>query len=179
MKLYVQFVNCKNGHIIEDIKLNEFVNKQNIDISEIKCDNCKEKNKSNTKNNEMYICNECNMNLCPLCKSIHDKSHIIINYENKNYICKEHNETFVKYCYDCEIDLCLSCINGHKNHKIISYEDKLINMKNLRKKMNILVNNKDDTDDNTMIIKPKDISCPKCGEISRINKHKFFLHFSQ
>ena len=47
------------------------------------------------------------MNLCSLCKSIHDKSHIIINYENKNYICKEHNETFVKYCEDCKIDLCL------------------------------------------------------------------------
>ena len=131
----IKLYDCKNGHIIEDIKLNEFVNKQNIDISEIKCDNCKEKNKSNTYNNEMYICNECNMNLCPLCKSIHDKSHIIINYDNKNYICKEHNETFVKYCYDCEIDLCLSCINGHKDHKIISYEDELVDMKNLRNKM--------------------------------------------
>ena len=38
-----------------------------------------------------------------------------------------------------------------------------------RKKMNILVNNKDDSNENIMIIKPKDISCPKCGEISRIN----------
>ena len=47
--------------------------------------------------------------------------------------------------------------------KIINSTDKE------RKKMNILVNNKDDKDDNTMIIKPKDISCPKCGEISRIN----------
>ena len=48
----IKLYDCKNGHIIEDIKLNEFVNKQNIDISEIKCDNCKEKNKSNTKNND-------------------------------------------------------------------------------------------------------------------------------
>ena len=134
----IKLYDCKNGHIIKDIKLNEFVNKQNIDISEIKCDNCKEKNKSNTYNNEMYICNECNMNLCPLCKSIHDKSHIIINYENKNYICKEHNETFVKYCKNCKKDLCLSCINGHKNHKIISYEDELKDMKNLRNSMKIL-----------------------------------------
>ena len=131
----IKLYDCKNGHIIKDIKLNEFVNKQNIDISEIKCDNCKEKNKSNTKNNEIYICNKCNKNLCPLCKSIHDKSHIIINYENKNYICKEHNETFVKYCKNCKKDLCLSCINGHKNHKIISYGDELIDMKNLRNNM--------------------------------------------
>ena len=118
----IKLSNCKNGHIIEDIKLNQFINKQNIDISQIKCDNCKDKNKSNTYNNEMYICNECNKNLCPLCKSIHDKSHIIINYESKNYICKEHNEIFIKYCEDCKIDLCLSCINGHKNHKIYHME---------------------------------------------------------
>ena len=82
----------------------------------------------------MYICNECNMNFCPLCKSIHDKSHTTTNHENKNYICKEHNETFVKYCEDCKIDLCLSCINGHEDHYIISYEDELIDIKNLRKK---------------------------------------------
>ena len=26
------------------------------------------------------------MNLCPSCKSIHDKTHSIINYDDKNYI---------------------------------------------------------------------------------------------
>ena len=35
--------------------------------------------------------------------------------------------------------------------------------------MNILVNDKDNSNSNTMIIKPKDISCPKCGEIAKIN----------
>ena len=44
------------------------------------------------------------MNLCPICKSMHDNSHYIINYDNKNYICNKHNETFVKYCEDCKID---------------------------------------------------------------------------
>ena len=34
-----------------------------------------------------------------------------------------------------------------------------------RRKMNILVNDKDNSNSNTMIVKPKDISCPKCGEI--------------
>ena len=75
---------CKNGHITENIKLDEFRNKQIIDISQIKCDKCKNKDKSNTFNNEMYICYECKMNLCPLCKSIHDKTHSIINYDQKN-----------------------------------------------------------------------------------------------
>ena len=78
------------------------------------------------------------MNLCPLCKSGHEKTHSIINYDNKNYICKNHNETFVKYCEECKIDLCFSCINEHKGHKIISYEDILIDTKILRKSLNFL-----------------------------------------
>ena len=78
------------------------------------------------------------MNLCPLCKSVHDKSHSIINYDEKNYICIKHDEKFIKYCEDCKIDLCLSCVSEHKYHKILSYEDKLIDMKKLRKKMDNL-----------------------------------------
>ena len=127
---------CKNGHITENIKLDEFKNKQIIDISQIKCDKCKNKDKSNTFNNEMYICYECKMNLCPLCKSIHDKTHSIINYDNKNYICNKHNDIFFQYCEDCNIDMCLSCTNEHKNHKIVLYQDKIIDIKKLRKKMN-------------------------------------------
>ena len=82
----IKLYGCKNGHIINNIKLDEFNNKQYIDISKIKCDNCKNISKLNTFNNEFYICNECNMNLCPLCKSIHDKNHSIINYDNKDYM---------------------------------------------------------------------------------------------
>ena len=36
---------------------------------------CKDKNKSNTLNNKFYICYECKINLCPLFKSKHDKTH--------------------------------------------------------------------------------------------------------
>ena len=134
----IKLYGCKNGHKTENIKLKDFNKTQVIDISKIKCDKCKSKNKSETFNNEFYVCYECKMNLCPLCKSVHDKSHSIINYDNKNYICNKHNEIYFKYCDDCKIDLCLSCINGHKNHKIISYEDELIDIKELRKKMNDL-----------------------------------------
>ena len=42
------------------------------------------------------------------------------------------------YCEDCKIDLCLSCIDGHEDHYSISYEDKSIDMKNLRNNMKIL-----------------------------------------
>ena len=33
-----------------------------------------------------FYCLKCKMNLCPLCKSVHDKNHYIINYDNKFYI---------------------------------------------------------------------------------------------
>ena len=134
----IKLYDCKNGHTTDNIKFNEFNIKQNIDISQIKCDKCKNKSKSDTFNNEFFICNECNMNLCPLCKSVHDKSHSIINYDNKNYICNKHDDTFIKYCEDCKMDLCLSCANEHKDHKVLLYEDKLIDMKKLRKKMDNL-----------------------------------------
>ena len=128
----IKLYGCKNGHMTENIKLDDFNNTQKIDISQIICDKCKNNNKANTFNNEFYICYECKMNLCPLCKSIHNKKHSIINYDFKNYICNKHNETFVKYCEECKIDLCLSCLNGHKNHKLISYEDELMDIKILR-----------------------------------------------
>ena len=132
----IKLYDCKNGHMIENIKLNEFENYQAIDISQIKCDICKNKNKSNTFNNEFYICCDCKMNLCPLCKSIHNKAHSIINYDNKTYLCNKHNEVLFEYCSDCNVDMCISCSNEHKNHKLIFYQDKLIDIKNLRLKMN-------------------------------------------
>ena len=114
----IKLYGCKNGHEIDNIKLDDFNNKQNIDISQIICDKCKNNSKANTFNNEFFICYECKMNLCPLCRSIHNKTHTIINYDNKNYICNKHNDVFVIYCNDCKIDLCFSCINRHKNMKI-------------------------------------------------------------
>ena len=88
----INFHDCKNNHIINDILLNEYENSQKININNIKCEICNINNKGNTHNNEFYICNTCNKNICPLCKSNHDKKHIIINYVDKNYICNKHNE---------------------------------------------------------------------------------------
>ena len=48
---------------MDNIKLDEFNNTQNIDISQIKCDKCKNKSKSDTFNNEFFIWYECHMNL--------------------------------------------------------------------------------------------------------------------
>ena len=57
---------CKNGHKINNILLNEFGNTQIINLSNIKCDNCKENDRENSYKNTFYNCISCNKNLCPL-----------------------------------------------------------------------------------------------------------------
>jgi len=134
----IKLYDCKMGHVKENIKLDEFINTQNIDISKIICDKCKDKSKAESYNNAFCKCCECNMNLCSLCKSKHDDEHSIINYDNKDYICIKHEQSFLKYCENCKINICLSCIEEHKNHKMIGYEEKIINIKKKRKRMNEL-----------------------------------------
>ena len=136
----IKLYDCKNGHTTENIRLNDYMDKQNINISKIKCDICKDKNKSETYQNLFYICNECNKNICPLCKSLHDKEHTLINYDDKNYICKKHNEKFTRYCEECKIDICVLCENKHEEHKTLSHSKILIDIKKLRNKMDDLRN---------------------------------------
>ena len=131
----IKLYDCKNGHNIENILLEEYENTQKIDISEIKYNICNINNKSNTFNNEFYVCNTCKKNICPLCKSIHDKNHNIINYEQKEYICEIHNEYYVKYCNTCSINICLSCYNKHNKHDIISYENIIPDIDELENKI--------------------------------------------
>ena len=99
---------------------------------------CKEKNKSNTFNNEFFNCLTCKINICPLCKSFHDKIHNIINYENINFICPEHNEGYIKFCNMCGKHLCFSCEKDHSNHTIISLGNIIPKKIDLEKKLNEL-----------------------------------------
>jgi len=132
----INLFNCKNNHQINNILLNEYEN--NIDISKIVCNNCKIKNKSNTYNNEFYRCNICKINLCPLCKSNHNKDHKIINYDNKIYICEIHNKEYNKYCKDCKLNICTLCIKEHKNHSITDFGDIILNEEDNKKEINKL-----------------------------------------
>ena len=102
----IELYDCKNNHKIDNILLEEYENTQKIDISKIKCNICKD-NKSESYNNIFYICNSCKINICPLCKSKHDKNHNIINYDQKEYICEIHNENYVKYCDTCKNNICM------------------------------------------------------------------------
>ena len=74
----IKLFNCKNGHEINNLLLNEFEDTQFIDQSKIKCAVCNQINKSNTYQNEFFKCFTCEKYLCPVCKSLHNKKHSII-----------------------------------------------------------------------------------------------------
>ena len=119
-KYKINLLKCSNGHNMENILLDEFEETQNINLEEIICNICKNYNKSISFNNIFYKCLTCNNNICPLCKPTHDKNHIIINYDEKYYVCNEHNDKYMLYCEDCNKNLCTLC-DGHKNHKRIFF----------------------------------------------------------
>ena len=117
----INLFECKNKHDIDNIFLDEFNSTQNINISKIICQNCRKYNKGNVHNNIFYKCNNCKINLCPICYSNHDKNHNVINYDDKNYICEQHNKAYTGYCEDCKENICIYCEQNHKEHNINTY----------------------------------------------------------
>jgi len=116
----IKLSECKNGHTIDNILLNEFEKMQYIDNKKIKCEICNNNNKSSSYNKIFYKCLECKKNICPLCKSNHNKTHKIINYDERLYICDKHYENYISYCEKCKINLCTLCEGEHKEHNQIS-----------------------------------------------------------
>ena len=134
----VTLEDCKNGHKIKDILFNEFEKSQNIDLSKIICGNCKKVNKNETFKNKFFICNTCNINLCPLCKGFHNKEDNIIDYDLKDFSCQKHNELYISYCDDCKKDICVLCAKEHNEHKIITYGDIMPEIEEAEKNINKL-----------------------------------------
>ena len=107
---HIKIFECCNKHTTEGIKIDDFPKTQDINISLIICEQCKLKNKRNTINNDFYRCLTCKKNICIICKSQHDMNHNIIKYAQINYICPKHNDTYIKYCKQCNINICFSCV---------------------------------------------------------------------
>jgi surface protein len=79
----------------------------------------------------------CKQNLCPLCINNHNDKHKIIDYDEKNFICNIHNDTFTSYCKECRLNLCKSCEKQHnKSHQIILYQNIFQNEEEITEKMN-------------------------------------------
>ena len=127
----LNFHGCKNNHKNNNIILYKYEKTQQKNLNRIICDICKQYNIDKTHNNEFFICNTCNKNICPLCKSTHFKSHIIINYDDKNYICDKHNEPFTQYCKTCKYNICTFCDKSHIDHEIVNFEKISINKEDL------------------------------------------------
>ena len=145
----IKLFGCMNNHTKENINIKDFPDTQNINISNIICDKCKIKNKTDSVNNEFYQCLTCNYNICSLCKSVHQQDHYIINYEQKNYICNIHNEPFIKYCTECNKNICFICVdeNEHEEHNKISLnqikpniDEANNNLKEMKKEIDIFNN---------------------------------------
>ena len=134
----INFFECKNNHKISDILLDEFEKTQMINLKNIKCSICKMNNKNNTYNNEFYKCFECNINICPLCKSKHNTKHCVINYDKMHYICNKHNELFTNYCNKCKINICSLCEKEHLKHNKKSIGDMIFDKQELLNKLNEL-----------------------------------------
>ena len=129
------FVWMKNVHKFEDMLFEDFTNTQYVDESEIKCGKC-QKSKKEAYQNLLYICLTCKINLCSLCKSQHEKSHYIIEYDKKDFICQSHLDSFTFCCDDCKTDICSSCENKHSHHKTITYGSILPNKEVLEQDLN-------------------------------------------
>ena len=69
------------------------------------------------------MCNKCKKNICQKCKNNHDKTHNIIDYDNKNYICDKHNERYSLYCISCKKNLCIYCEEHNTHAKIYFFEE--------------------------------------------------------
>ena len=135
-KIYLS--ECKNKHSI-NMFINELEENQNIDISKIKCNICK-KTKDKTYNNDMNKCINCKINLCSLCKNIHDKKHIMINYDLQDYFCLKHNKPYTTYCKTCSMNICIKCQKEHKGHYILLFGEILADKNELQDKLSCLGN---------------------------------------
>ena len=133
---------CKNGHSLNDILINNFIKTQFINKGEIICNNCNKLN-NNTSYNNIYLCLKCNRNLCESCKSMHEKTHNIINYQEKYFICDLHFEPYNAYCLKCKKDLCPQCKSEHKEHNIIFYEKMISEISKEQNGMNIFYEKKE------------------------------------
>ena len=135
----VNLYDCKNNHSTV-LELNKFKETQKIDLSKIKCNICNIKNMGNSFNHIFLDCLNCKINICVLCKEKHNKNHFIINYEQKNYLCPFHYDSYFKYCHDCKINICMSCNPLHINHRLESFENIISNVDNKRKDLDKLKN---------------------------------------
>ena len=116
----INLQNCKNGHIKNNIIINDLIKTQNTDSYGPMCGVCYH---SAYLHKPFYKCFKCDKNICESCKENHDKSHSIIDYKYEKYLCNIHNGIFHKYCSKCNKNICIDCQKEHSNHNFINLND--------------------------------------------------------
>ena len=116
----IKLFECINGHETNNIKFSDFANTQEINASQIPCHICQFKKKRNYPEGQFFICLTCHQNICLLCKPNHDPRHNIILYDQKNYICKKHCDSFIKFCKKCWTNICFAC-EEHEEHENVFF----------------------------------------------------------
>ena len=127
----ISIKNCNNGHTMPYLFMNDFVNTQYIDESNIKCQYCNktEYELNNDQNNKLLLCS-CGTIMCQSCSGNHKESendkkmkHTNIEYKNKEYFCIEHNNSYTGYCNSCKKNICDKCEKDkHNKHRIEFYK---------------------------------------------------------
>ena len=116
-------LNCKNGHNIQNVPINDFMKKNDSMKNEnILCFTCKK----NYDKKFLFYCS-CDSIICSNCirNKLHN-THTQISFVQKNYFCPLHKKTFASFCKNCNKNICSDCINEHKNH-----EENIIYFKNI------------------------------------------------
>lgn len=94
--------------------------------SKIECFECHNKNKGSSPYEEFFICKDCSYKIiCSSCKPKHEQNHKIINYDQRDFICEDHNNPFIKYCTHCNKNICSSCEEEHTKHKKVKNNEKI------------------------------------------------------
>ena len=129
---------CKNGHE-DDISLEKYLLKsKNKQLDSVLCDYHK------NINAQLY-CFKCKKFICKNCKLKHDmenKEHSLIDINNIDKYCPEHNEICVIYCEDCEKSFCTYCPNHPKNHNVELIQRMKIEEKEIKNLENQIQNSK-------------------------------------
>ena len=131
----IKLFDCNYNHITNNIKFDEFYKTQEREIADIVCDSCKNEKKEYLNGNEFFECLTCKEYLCFLCKQNHNLNHNIIKYSQKNYICSEHNNFFIKFCEECHLNICTLCDNKHEYHKTIPFYNLKDDVEKSKKKL--------------------------------------------
>ena len=127
----INLFECDKGHEFKGLTFQKYIEMQKLDETKIVCDNCKQTNKADTFGNKFFKCLSCQMNLCPLCKTQHNNSHEIISYDEKDFKCQIHNDSYISYCNQCKTNICIECEDEHDNHEITSLRKIFPNKNNL------------------------------------------------